>query len=84
MVQLANQKIKKHGETEAVKTLYEVASQIDQSQITITNDGACSNTIMDQQADDICDINRILDNAYRKVQSTALKRNNSKLITEQK
>ena len=44
---------------------------------------------MAQQADDICDLKRSLDKAYRKVQSTALstvsstlKRNNSKLLTE--
>ena len=87
--QMTNLKLKEHGETEAVKTFYEVASQIEQTQITITNDGACSTIRMAQQADDICDLKRSLDKAYRKVQSTALstvsstlKRKNSKLLTE--
>ena len=36
-----------------IKTLYEVVSQIEQSQITIRNDGACCTTKMAQQADDL-------------------------------
>ena len=50
---MTNQKLKEHGETEAVKTFSEIASQIEQTQITITNDGACSTIRLAQQADDI-------------------------------